>query len=131
MPYLVAFALFQACTLGMFIVMMRRLLREQGAGWLAPLLAFPAVFWTLGLGQNAFLTAALFGGFTLMVDRRPVGAGILLGALCYKPHFGLLVPGALHRRAALGRICRAPRSLSPGWSASRLPCSAGRPGRPT
>jgi len=95
MPYFVAFALFQACTLGMFIVMMRRLLREQGAGWLAPLLAFPAVFWTLGLGQNAFLTAALFGGFTLMVDRRPVGAGILLGALCYKPHFGLLVPGAL------------------------------------
>jgi alpha-1,2-mannosyltransferase len=95
MPYFVAFAVFQASTLGMFIVMMRRLLREQGAGWLAPLLAFPAVFWTLGLGQNAFLTAALFGGFTLLVDKRPVGAGILLGALCYKPHFGLLVPAAL------------------------------------
>jgi alpha-1,2-mannosyltransferase len=94
MPYSVAFAVFQVCTLGMFIVMMRRLLREQGAGWLAPLLAFPAVFWTLGLGQNAFLTAALFGGFTLLVDRRPVAAGMPLGALCYKPHFGLLVPGA-------------------------------------
>jgi len=95
MPYYVALAVFQATTLGMFILMMRRLLWEQGTGWLAPLLAFPAVFWTLGLGQNAFLTAALFGGFTLMLDRRPVGAGVLLGALCYKPHFGLLVPGAL------------------------------------
>ena len=95
MPYYLAFAVFQATTLGMFILMMRRLLWEQGTGWLAPLLAFPAVFWTLGLGQNAFLTATLFGGFTLMLDRRPVGAGVLLGALCYKPHFGLLVPGAL------------------------------------
>jgi hypothetical protein len=64
-------------------------------GWLAPLLAFPAVFWTFGLGQNAFLTASLFGGFTLLVERKPVAAGVLLGALCYKPHFGLLVPGAL------------------------------------
>jgi alpha-1,2-mannosyltransferase len=95
MPYLVAFAVFQVATLGMFIVMMRSLLREQGAGWLAPLPAFPAVFWTFGLGQNAFLTAALFGGFTLLLEKRPVGAGILLGMLCYKPHFGLLVPGAL------------------------------------
>jgi alpha-1,2-mannosyltransferase len=95
MPYYLAFAVFQAITMGMFILVMRRLLREQGSGWLAPLLAFPAVFWTLGLGQNAFLTAALFGGFTLMLDKRPVGAGVLLGMLCYKPHFGLLVPGAL------------------------------------
>jgi alpha-1,2-mannosyltransferase len=47
-------------------------------------LAFPAVFWTLGLGQNAFLTATLFGGFTLLLDRRPIAAGILLGLLCYK-----------------------------------------------
>jgi alpha-1,2-mannosyltransferase len=95
MPYLVAFAVFQVCTLGMFILMMRSLLNESGVGWLAPLLAFPAVFWTFGLGQNAFLTASLFGGFTLLVERKPVAAGVLLGALCYKPHFGLLVPGAL------------------------------------
>jgi alpha-1,2-mannosyltransferase len=95
MPYLVSFAAFQACSLGLFIMAMRRLLREHGVGWLAPLLAFPAVFWTLGLGQNSFLTAALLCGFTLLLERRPVAAGILLGLLCYKPHFGLLVPGAL------------------------------------
>jgi alpha-1,2-mannosyltransferase len=95
MPYLVSFAAFQAASLGLFIIAMRRLLREHGVGWLAPLLAFPAVFWTLGLGQNSFLTAALLCGFTLLLERRPVAAGILLGLLCYKPHFGLLVPGAL------------------------------------
>jgi hypothetical protein len=58
------------------------------------------VFWTLGLGQNAFLTAALFGGALLLIDRRPSLAGVLFGVLCYKPHFGLLIPVAL---AAGGR----------------------------
>jgi hypothetical protein len=58
-------------------------------------LAFPIVFWNVGLGQNAFLTAALFGAATLCVDRRPVIAGLLFGALCYKPQFGLMIPLAL------------------------------------
>jgi alpha-1,2-mannosyltransferase len=105
-PYLAAFAVFQLVTLGMFVGVMHRVLREKGWAWLPPLLAFPAVFWTIGLGQNAFLTAALFGGFTLLIDVRPVVAGILLGMLCYKPHFGLLAPIALvagqHWRAFFG-----------------------------
>lgn len=95
LPYLVAYAVFELATLGTFIVVMRRLADVKGWLWLSPLLAFPAVFWTLGLGQNAFLTAALFGGFTLLVDRRPLSAGMMLGLLCYKPHFGLLAPVAL------------------------------------
>jgi alpha-1,2-mannosyltransferase len=92
MPYLVAFAVFELVTLGTFVLMMRALLREPGIAWLAPLLAFPAVFWNVGLGQNAFMTASLLGGFTLLMDQRPVTAGMLLGGLCYKPHLGLLVP---------------------------------------
>lgn len=95
LPYLVAYVLFQAVTLGLFAATMGAVLRESGWRWLAPLLAFPPVFWTFGLGQNAFLTAALFGSFTLLVDRRPISAGALLGLLCYKPHFGLLAPVAL------------------------------------
>jgi hypothetical protein len=86
-------------------------LGERGFSVLVPLLAFPAVFWTLGLGQNAFLTAALFGAATYCVDRRPVAAGLLFGALCYKPHFGLLVPVALlagrHWRAAATALASA------------------------
>lgn len=100
LPYLAAFILFEAVTLVLYLVVARRILDARGAAILVPLLAFPAVFWTLGLGQNAFLTAALFGAATLCVDRRPVIAGLLYGMLCYKPHFGLLVPVAL---AAGGR----------------------------
>jgi hypothetical protein len=95
LPYLAAFLVFEAATLALFLIVMREILAERD--WLAviPVLAFPAVFWTLGLGQNSFLTAALFGAGTLWIDRRPIFAGICLGALCYKPHFALLVPVAL------------------------------------
>jgi len=95
LPYLVAFVTFAAATLVAYLAVARRILADTSAPALLALLAFPAVFWTLGLGQNAFLSAALFGGATLLVDRRPVIAGILFGALCYKPHFGLLIPLAL------------------------------------
>jgi Glycosyltransferase family 87 len=95
LPYLVAYVTFAAATLLAYIAVSRRILGDRSLTALVALLAFPEVFWTLGLGQNAFLTAALFGGATLLVDRRPVLAGILFGSLCYKPHFGLLIPLAL------------------------------------
>jgi hypothetical protein len=95
LPYLPAFLVFEAATLALYLLVAHRILGERGGSVLVPLLAFPAVFWTLGLGQNAFLTAALFGAASLCIDRRPVLAGLLFGALCYKPHFGLLVPVAL------------------------------------
>ena len=105
LPYYVAFYLFEMATLTGFLLTMRAILREPGWLWIGPVLAFPAIFWTFGLGQNAFLTASLFGGFTLLIDRRPALAGMLLGLLCYKPHFGLLAPVALvaggHWRAFL------------------------------
>jgi alpha-1,2-mannosyltransferase len=95
LPYLVAFVSYQAVTLAAFLIVMRGVLRMKGWGWVAPVLAFPPVFWNAGVGQNAFLIAALFGGFTLLIDRRPVAAGALLGMLCVKPHIGLLAPLAL------------------------------------
>jgi hypothetical protein len=49
----------------------------------------------LAHGHNAFLTAALFGGGLLLLDRRPVLAGILFGCLAYKPQFGAILPLAL------------------------------------
>jgi len=95
LPYYVAFALFQIGTLVPLLLMLHHLLRHNSHGWLVPVLAFPAVFWTIGLGQNAFLTTALFAAFTMLLERRPVIAGVPLGLLCYKPHFGVLVPFAL------------------------------------
>ena len=100
LPYLAAFIGFQVATLVPCLLVGRRILAEKDWGALLPLMAFPAVFYTIGTGQNALLSAALFGGATLLVDRRPVLAGLLFGALCDKPHFGLLIPVAL---AACGR----------------------------
>lgn len=95
LPYYVAFAIFQAVSLAAFLIAARSVLRETRWGWLAPVLAFPAVLWNIGLGQNAFLTAALLGGFSVLLDRKPATAGVLMGLLCYKPHFGILAPFAL------------------------------------
>ena len=60
--------------------------------WLLFAAAFPAVLVNAGHGQNGFLTAALLGGALVMLDRRPAVAGILFGALSYKPQFGLMIP---------------------------------------
>ena len=95
LPYLAAFIVFEAASLALYLVVTRRILDEPGRAALVPMLAFPAVFWTMGLGQNALLTAALFGAGILSVDRRPGWAGVLFGALCYKPHLALLIPVAL------------------------------------
>jgi alpha-1,2-mannosyltransferase len=95
LPYLMAFIVFEAATLVLYLLVARRTVDEPGWAVVVPLLAFPSVFWTLGLGQNAFLTAALFGAALLLIDRRPVASGLLFGMLCYKPHFGLLIPVAL------------------------------------
>ena len=95
LPYLAAFLVFEAATLALCLIVMREILGERGWSAIVPVLAFPAALWTLGLGQNAFLTAALFGAGTLWIDRRPMLAGLCFGALCYKPHFAFLVPVAL------------------------------------
>jgi alpha-1,2-mannosyltransferase len=103
LPYVPAFLVFEGITLALYLLAATRIVGRPTRETLIPLLAFPIVFWNFGWGQNAFLTAALFGGATLLVDRRPVVAGLLFGAVCYKPHFGLLIPVAL----AAGRHWRA------------------------
>lgn len=95
LPYFASYILFQVLTLGLLLFAIHRIARPEGWDWLIPVFAFPAMFWNVGVGQNAFLTATLFAGFTLMLDRRPATAGAMLGLLCYKPHYGLLAPFAL------------------------------------
>ena len=57
LPYLAAFIAFEAATFTLYLIVMRRIL--AGRGWTAmlPVLAFPPLFWVLGLGQNTFLTS--------------------------------------------------------------------------
>jgi alpha-1,2-mannosyltransferase len=95
LPYLAAFVVFEGATLAGYLLVVRRILGERSLAVLMPLLAFPPVLWTVGLGQNGFLTAGLLGAATLLIDRRPAVAGLLFGTLCVKPHFALLVPVAL------------------------------------
>ena len=95
LPYLAAFFVFETVTLALYVYVLIRTLGERQWTTLFPFLIFPVVFWNFGYGQNAFLTAALFGGALLTLERRPLVAGLLFGAICYKPHFGLLIPIAL------------------------------------
>lgn len=59
--------------------------------WLL-VLVFPGALIAAGHAQNGFLTGALLVGGVMLLDRRPLTAGILLGALVIKPHLALLVP---------------------------------------
>ncbi|HTZ71316.1 MAG TPA: glycosyltransferase family 87 protein [Acetobacteraceae bacterium] len=94
LPYLASFVLFQAVTLGLWLALGTRVAGGGRAATLA-LLAVPSVWWVLGLGQNAFLSAGLMAAGFLLLPARPVLAGIAFGALCYKPHLGLMIPVAL------------------------------------
>ena len=72
-------------------------------------LAYPAVLINIGHGQNGFLTAALLGGALVILDRRPIVAGILIGLLVYKPQFGLMIPLALLAGGYWRSFCRRGR----------------------
>lgn len=93
LPYLWACVAWVAASLPLFLVTLRGLTRHPAALWLA--LAFPGTFINLFHGQNGFLTCALMGGALLLLDRRPLLAGVLFGLMSYKPQFGLLIPLAL------------------------------------
>ena len=139
LPYGLALAIWQAVTLGLYVLVMWAIVKtpsperggpdrvsrsEEGsvpleqisrtptrqpaaadlplsgggkmtADWLLLALAFPAVLINVGHGQNGFLTAALLGGALVVLDSRPLVAGILLGFMVYKPQYGLLLPVVL------------------------------------
>jgi hypothetical protein len=55
-------------------------------------LVFPGALIAAGHAQNGFVTGTLLVGGVALLDRRPLPAGALLGALVVKPHLALLVP---------------------------------------
>ena len=99
MPYWLALIVWQGVTLGLYLLAMRAIVPDDlpekiksDRLWLLLALAFPAVVINLGQAHNGFLTAALIGAALVMLDERPILAGILIGCLAYKPQFGLLIP---------------------------------------
>jgi alpha-1,2-mannosyltransferase len=103
MRYGAALAVWQASTLALYLLTIWAIVSASSARiaargdylWLLLALAYPAVLINLGHGQNGFLTAALLGGALVLLDPRPIVAGILIGLLVYKPQFGLMIPLAL------------------------------------
>lgn len=89
-PYLPALLLWQGLSLAFYWRVARQFAGSRlGA---LPLFAFPAVMLNVGHGQNAFLSAGLFGAGVLWLDKRPALAGVMFGLLAYKPHLGLVIP---------------------------------------
>ena len=109
LPYVVALLVWQASTLALAVQVVRRILPIRGV-WL-PALGAPVVFVCAAHGHNGFLTAALLGGGLLLLDRRPLVAGLLLGCLVYKPQLALVIPPLLivgrHWRALAGAAASA------------------------
>jgi len=108
-PYIPALLAWQLVTLVPFVLLMQRLV--PGRDSLLVTLAAPVTVICATQGQNGFLTALLMGSGLMLLDRRPVVAGLLLGCLIYKPQFGLVLPVMLlagrHWRAVAGAFCSA------------------------
>lgn len=107
LPYPVALGLWSALQAGLFttalLLATRGFLSTPVAVFVA--LASPSLALTLPWGQFGSIVAALMTLGILLVDRRQLLSGVLLGLIAVKPQFGVLVPVALlagrHWRAFL------------------------------
>jgi arabinofuranan 3-O-arabinosyltransferase len=93
LSYAVAYAVWVFGTFPAYLAAIRAIIGDRSGYLLAA--AFPALLANFIVGQNGFLTAGLIGGALVLLERRPILAGVLLGLLTYKPHLGLLFPVAL------------------------------------
>jgi hypothetical protein len=96
LPYFAALAVW---TFGLFAIFasvtLSQVERSARPYALVALALAPACLINAIGGQNGFATAALFLGGILLIDRRPIVAGVLFGLLTFKPHLGLVLPFAL------------------------------------
>lgn len=90
-PYALAASTWIGTTMALYTVAVRRWMPD----FLAAAIAFPPVAVCGIVGQNGFLTAALFIGGMSVFAKQPFLAGAILGSLAIKPQLGLLLPLAL------------------------------------
>jgi hypothetical protein len=93
LPYLVAAAAWIAVGLALYETAVYTIVSRRAALIAAATPFFVAV--NIDMPHTGLLTAALIGLSLVFLERRPWVAGIFLGLLTYKPHFGLLFPLAL------------------------------------
>lgn len=89
LPYVPAWLIWSGATYGLYALLARRLVQPRQL-WI--LLLAPGAAVNLFFGQNGLLSTTLMGAGVLLLKRRPILGGALLGLLTYKPTFALLVP---------------------------------------
>ena len=89
LPYVWGFAAWVAVTLAIYLLVTRRTVDAACS------LSHPSVLMNGLIGQNGFLTAAIFTGGVSLLRGRPFVAGIILGCLVIKPQLALLLPVAV------------------------------------
>jgi hypothetical protein len=90
LPFVPAYVAWVTLTFSAYLAAMRGIIQHRAGILLA--CAYPGVLSNIIVGQNGFLSAALFGGSLLLLQRRPVLAGCFIGLLSFKPHLGVLFP---------------------------------------
>lgn len=100
--YGIALSLWLVVTGALYVSALYRLVQRPRA--ILPILAFPAVFLTVGHGQNSFLSAGILAWSLLLLSAggSSLGGGGV-GLLSFKPQLGLLLPVAF----VAGRNTRA------------------------
>jgi len=92
-PFLPAYLIWIVSGWCLLIALLRPFLGLKSATM--GVLASPAVFMNNVSGQNGAFTTGAFVGGLMLLERRPVLAGVVLGLLSVKPQLALLVPLAL------------------------------------
>jgi alpha-1,2-mannosyltransferase len=90
MPYMTAYVIYGVAGLVVYLLVVTD--GQRRADHLVLLILAPAVTVNVWCGQNGFLTTALLVGGLVQLDRRPMLAGVLFGALSIKPQMGVLLP---------------------------------------
>ncbi|VWC33290.1 membrane protein [Burkholderia lata] len=114
LPYTLAVVLWLGVTYALFTVVVHSTV-QRGTAWLCAL-AFPAAFVTIIVGQTSLFTAMLGGLGLLLLNRRPVWAGICFGMLMMKPQMAILFPLAL--------LCAGQWRALAAWAATIATCVA-------
>lgn len=111
-PFGIAFTAWVSLTGALYVLAARAWMPGRLA------LAQPSVLANGFIGQNAFLTSALFLGGLQMLKSRPMAAGAVLGLLVIKPQLALALPVAMlagrHWQAIAGGALSASAALMVG-----------------
>jgi hypothetical protein len=88
-PYWLAYLLWIAVTAALYLAATRSALPPRFA------FAHPAALVNSVIGQNGFLTSAIFIAGISIIASQPFAGGLVLGLLVIKPQLGILLPVAL------------------------------------